>query len=274
MDLVAAAILGLVQGLTEFLPISSSGHILLVGEFLLGGKDPGAGFTAVIQIGTLLAVLIYFWKDLVRVLGTWGRSFGDRSLRSEPDVRLAWGIAAGTVPIVVAGLLLKHQIEGVFRSPLVVATGLALLGILMGAADHFGKKNREITEFSVADGVKMGLWQCLALVPGSSRSGSTITGGLLMGYDRAAAARVSFLLSIPAVALSGVYQLVSARKELLGAGLMPTVVATAVAFVSGYAAIAFLMNFLKNHSTWGFVFYRIALAIGIVVMVAQGILKG
>lgn len=258
MDVVQAIILGLIQGLTEFLPISSSGHVYLVPE-LAGWKDPGAGFTAVIQLGTLLAVFLYFWKDLVRVAGGWGRSLRGGEAAQTIEAKLGWGIFWGTVPVVIAGLLLRDLIDGQFRSPWVVGGTLIGFGLLMGLAEKVGRQERGLEQMTTKDGIVMGLWQCLALVPGSSRSGSTITGGLFSGLERAAAARFSFLLSVPAVAASGLYKLYSERENLLGAGLMPTVVATIVAFVSGYWAIAFLMKFLQTKSTWVFVWYRVAL---------------
>lgn len=269
-----AVILGLVQGLTEFLPVSSSGHVLLASELLLGGEDVGSGFSAVIQIGTLLAVLIFFWGDLTRILGAWGRSLVSKEGRGSQDVRIAWGIAAGTVPIVLVAKLLEEQIDTVLRSPWVVVGALAVFGLLMGAAEHFGRQTKTLDDFQIRDGVMMGLWQCLALVPGSSRSGSTITGGLLLGFERATAARISFLMMVPAVGLSGVYKLVTERDELLGAGLMPTVVATVVSFLSGYAAIAFLMKFLQSHTTWVFVVYRVLVALVIAGLLLSGMISG
>ncbi len=274
MGILTAIILGIVQGLTEFLPISSSGHVLLVSKWLMNGQDAGSGFTAVIQIGTLLAVLIYFWSDLSRIFVGWAKSLFNTKQRGTEESRLGWAIAIGTVPIVIVGFVFKDLIDGALRSPWIVAGALAGFGLLMGASDHVGKKSKTLSEFSVLDGLKMGLWQCLALVPGSSRSGSTITGGLFMGFDRETAARVSFLLSVPAVALSGIYKLISERKDLLGAGAIPTLVATFVAFVVGYAAIAFLMNYLKKNSTWVFVIYRCVLAVVLVGLLVSGIFGG
>lgn len=269
MDVIQAVILGLLQGLTEFLPISSSGHLLIVPR-LFGWTDPGSGFTAVIQIGTLVAVLIYFWKDLVSIAKIWGGSLFKPHLRSERDAKLGWGIFFGTIPVAVTGLLFEKQIDTVLRSSYVVAATLASFGLLLGFADWKGKHERKIDDFTVKDGILMGLWQCLALIPGSSRSGSTITGGLFAKFDRATAARVSFLLSVPSVAASGLYKLVKEREVLLGAGLMPTVIATAVAFVSGYWAISFLMKFLQSKNTTIFVIYRVALAVILLVLVFAG----
>jgi len=269
VDLIQAVVLGLVQGLTEFLPISSSGHLYLV-PTVLGWPDAGAGFTAVIQIGTLLAVLIYFRQDLAKTLSTWIRSWRDRDLRQTPEARLSWGIVAGTVPIIVAGLLFQDQIESTFRSPYVVAGTLVFFALLMALAETLGKQSRSSEDLRPKDGLMMGLWQALALIPGSSRSGCTITGGLFSNFDRTTAARVSFLLSIPAVTLSGVYKLVQERDTLLNDGLATTLVATAVAFISGYWAIAFLMKFLQTRSTMVFVGYRLILGAIIFVLAWQG----
>lgn len=269
MGLLEAIILGLVQGLTEFLPISSSGHVLLV-PALFGWDDAGSGFTAVIQLGTLLAVLIYFWGDIVQTLRGWTAGFRDPARRSGVDWNLGWGVVAGTVPIAVVGLLFEDQIDTILRSPLIVSGALAGFGLLMGVADRVGVKQRSFAELTIKDCVVMGLWQCLALIPGSSRSGSTMTGGLFGGFDRATAARVSFLLSIPSVAASGLYKLYKERSDLLGEGAMPTVVATVVAFLSGWMAIAFLMKFLQSKSLMVFVVYRVILAAVVAGLVYQG----
>lgn len=271
MGIVTAIILGIVQGLTEFLPISSSGHVLLVSKWLMNGEDAGAGFTAVIQIGTLLAVLIYFWSDLKRVFVGWVKSFSKSGDKKSEEARLGWALFTGTIPIVVIGFLAKDAIDGALRSPWIVAATLAGFGLLMGVADWQGRREKTLADFTIADGIKMGLWQCLALIPGSSRSGSTITGGLFMGFDRETSARFSFLLSVPAVGLSGVYKLISERENLMGAGAVPTLVATVAAFIVGYAAIAFLMNYLKKNSTWVFVIYRCILALGLVGLLASGV---
>lgn len=272
MGVIEAIILGLVQGLTEFLPISSSGHLYIV-PGLFGWDDAGSGFTAVIQLGTLLAVFLYFWKDLTSILGGWAKGMRDSSARGTQEWKLAWGIIAGSVPIAVAGLTLEKQIDTAFRSPFVVAGTLAFFGILMGVADLKGKRSKTLEDFRVKDGVIMGLWQCLALIPGSSRSGCTITGGLFGGFDRAVAARVSFLLSVPSVLASGLYKLIKERDVLLSEGLVPTVIATGVAFISGWIAIAFLMKFLQTKSTMVFVVYRLVLAAAIIVLVTQGIVQ-
>ena len=272
MDLIQAIVIGLVQGLTEFLPISSSGHVLLL-PALFGWEDPGAGFTAVIQLGTALAVLIYFWKDLVAAAGAWFRSLYDKEARKTQDARLGWAVFIGTIPAVVIGLALEDQIDTTFRSPLLVAGMLIAVAIVMWIAEAVGKRVRDLSSVTLKDGLIVGLWQALALVPGSSRSGSTIAGALFLGLDRPTAARFSFLLSMPSIVGSGVYKLVKEREDLLSHSAMPTVVATLVAFASGYAAIAFLIAYLQKRSTAVFIAYRFALGAVIVVLVMTGIIE-
>lgn len=263
MDLIQAVVLGLLQGLTEFLPISSSGHIYLV-PYVLGWEDPGPGFTAVIQLGTLLAVLIYFWRDLVSTLNGWVAGFRDPAKRKTPASLAGWAVVWGTIPVAVAGLALEKTIDREFRSPWVVASTLIGFGLLMAVAEFRGRRERAYESVTPRDGFWMGVWQALALIPGSSRSGCTITGGLFLGFDRAAAARFSFMLSVPAILFSGLYKLWKESGSLLGAGLGPTVLATVVAFVSGYGAIAFLMRFLQTRSTMVFVVYRVLLGLVVV----------
>jgi undecaprenyl-diphosphatase len=269
LDWIQAVVYGVIQGLTEFLPISSSGHLYLF-PALLKLKDAGAGFTAVIQLGTLAAVLIYFRIDLGRLIGAWFRSLGDAEVRKTEEARQAWGVFWGTLPIIAVGLLLKDLIEGGFRSPWVVGVSLIFFGLLMGVAEKIGPQKKGLDRVTRRDGVVMGLFQCLALIPGSSRSGSTITGGLFMGLDRAAAARYSFLLSVPSVLASGLYKLVDERDALLAEGLAPTIIATVVSFIVGYAAIAWLMQFLQTKSLWVFVWYRVALGLAVLGLAASG----
>ncbi|MCW2899802.1 MAG: undecaprenol kinase [Streptosporangiaceae bacterium] len=262
--------LGVVQGLTEFLPISSSGHLLIVPKFL-GWGDPGAPFTAVIQLGTMAAVLIYFGKDLIRILTTWARSLWKKDLRSHHDARMGWYIGLGTIPIGVLGLVLKDFIEKPARNLWLNAGSLIVMGLVLMVAEWAGRKKREVHDLSLRDGLIIGGFQCLALIPGSSRSGSTITGALFLGYTREAAARYSFLLSVPAVVLSGLFEL---RKVSTGGlQLGPTVVATIVSFVVGYASIAWLLKFLVRHSTLLFVYYRVALGGIILGLLAAGALS-
>lgn len=270
MDLFQAVIYGIVQGLTEFLPISSSGHLYLV-PTLAGWKDAGAGFTAVIQLGTLAAVLIYFWKDLSRLVGAWFRSLWAKDVRESPEAKQAWGVFWGTLPIIGAGLLLKDYIDNQFRSPWVVGSALIFFALLMGLAERLATQDKQMEQVTKRNGFIMGLWQCLALIPGSSRSGSTITGGLFMGLSRSAAARYSFLLSVPSVLASGLYKLYDERAALMDEGLWATVVATVVSFIVGYAAIAWLMKFLATRSTWVFVWYRVALGALVLGLAAFGL---
>ena len=270
MSYFEAIILGIVQGLTEFLPISSSGHLRIVPE-LFGWSDPGASFTAVIQLGTMAAVVIFFWKDLWRVTVAWLadawrvlRSLaGRRALPEDPstdDARMGWYLIVATVPIAVFGLLFKDQIETGARDLRLIATTLIVGGLVLLWADKAGKRTKGVEHISTKDGVTIGLAQSLALVPGVSRSGATITAGLFLGFTREAAARFSFLLSIPAVVLSGLFSL----KDVGGGDglpIGPTLVATIVSFVVGYAAIAWLLRYLTSHTLVIFVVYRVALGL-------------
>jgi undecaprenyl-diphosphatase len=265
LDLLQALILGIVQGLTEFLPISSSAHLRIV-PALAGWHDPGAAFTAVIQIGTLAAVLAYFRRDIVRIARAWTLGLVRGRPADDFDARLGWMIIAGTVPIVVCGLLFQDAIETTLRSLYVVAAALVVLALLLALAEvlvharvRARKPQRQLTEVTWPDALLIGLAQALALVPGSSRSGVTITAGLFAGLSREAAARFSFLLSLPSVLAAGVFELYSARQSLLGSSqdAAALVVATLAALVSGYAAIAFLLYYLRTHSTYLFVIYRL-----------------
>jgi undecaprenyl-diphosphatase len=267
VNFVQATVLGIVQGLTEFLPISSSAHLLIVPR-LLGWKDPGAAFTAVIQLGTMLAVLLFFWRDIVRIIGTWFRSLTNKELRGHLDARMGWYVGLGTIPVAVAGLAFNNLIEGPARNLWINAASLIVMGLVMMVAEWAGRQKLEVGDLNMRDGLIIGGFQALALIPGSSRSGSTITGGLFLGYTREAAARYSFLLSIPAVVLSGVFEL---RK--VGEGGLPvagTAVATVVSFVVGYASIAWLLKFLVRHSTLLFTYYRVALGGVLIGLLAAG----
>ena len=270
MSLLEAIVLGIVQGLTEFLPVSSTAHLRIVPAFA-GWEDPGAAFTAVTQLGTMAAVVIYFRSDLLRIGRTWTRSLRDPSQRGSLDARLGWYILLGTIPIGIFGLAFKDQIETGARDLYLIGTTLILLGLVLLAAERVGKRTRQIEDITTRDGVAMGFAQALALVPGVSRSGSTITAGLFLGLDREAAARFSFLLSIPAVVLSGALELgtiLSGEDERTGLGAL--VVATVLAFVSGYAAIAGLLRFLTTHSTVVFVVYRVVLGVVVLALAATG----
>ncbi|MEA2553118.1 MAG: undecaprenyl-diphosphatase, partial [Fimbriimonadaceae bacterium] len=276
MDLIQAIILGIVQGLTEFLPISSTAHLRLVPS-LLGWKDaqghpfdPGSAFTAVIQLGTLLAVLIYFRKDLASALGGWIRGLRGGEAAKTLEARLGWAIVIGTIPIVILGIVFKHQIETQFRSLDIIAYSLIAMGLLLLAADYTGKQTRKLEDVKPIDGLILGLWQALALVPGMSRSGSTITGGLFAGFNRAAAARFSFLLAVPSILGAALYELFKHRQEFGGDLLLPAVVANVFSFVVGYWSIGFLMKFLQNHRVVPFVIYRVGLGLIILFLVHTG----
>jgi undecaprenyl-diphosphatase len=268
VNVVEATVLGIVQGLTEFLPISSSGHMLFVPKFL-GWRDPGAAFTAVIQIGTMAAVVIYFWRDLARILATWTRSLWTPAIRGHADARMGWYIGLGTIPISVLGLAFDDAIEGPSRNLWLNAGTLIGMGLLLMAAEWAGARKREVADLNLRDGLVIGGFQALALIPGSSRSGSTMTGALFLGYTREAAARYSFLLSVPAVLLSGAYQLRHAFDGALP--VVPTIVATAVSFVVGYACIAWLLKYLAKHSMMVFVYYRLVLGVVILGLLAAGV---
>jgi len=269
MDLLQAIVLGIVQGLTEFLPISSSGHLRLVPAFL-GWEDPGAAFTAVIQLGTMAAVVLYFRTDLWRIAQAWLASLRDPARRKELDARLGWYLVVGTVPIVIFGFAFRHQIENGARDLYVIGTTLVVLGLLLLVAEKVSRRDRAIETITRRDAIVVGFAQALALIPGVSRSGATITAGLFLGFDRVAAARFSFLLSVPAVVLSGLFELrgVIDGSAEGGVGVAATAVATLLAFVSGYASIAFLLKFLTTHTTAVFVVYRVVL--GVVVLVLAG----
>jgi undecaprenyl-diphosphatase len=282
VSFIEAAILGLIQGLTEFLPISSSAHLRIVGELLPSATDPGATFTAITQLGTELAVVIYFWKDITRIIGKWFRHFfvGHGSHRpnaipkGDPDVRLGWLIIIGTVPIVLVGFFAQEYIRTVFRSLWLVAIVLIVFGIILGLADHFGRKSRTINEMTYPHGLAIGFAQMLALVPGVSRSGATTTMGLALGYTRPAAARFAFLLAIPAVFGSGLYELVHSFGEPAGVyGYAETALATVIAFGVGLGVIAFLMRWISTRSFLPFVIYRIVLGIVLLVLLGFGILQ-
>lgn len=271
MNLLHAIILGAIQGATEFLPISSSAHIRVV-PALVGWPDPGAAFTANIQLGTIVAVFVYFWSDLSNMGRATLAGLKDKAQRDNPDFRLALATAVGSVPIIVLGLLLKSKIEHDFRALDIVAGGLIGMGILLLVAERLGKKNRSVDDVTWKDGVLVGLWQACALVPGASRSGSTITGGMFAGFSREDAARFSFILSVPSITLAGLYTLVADRKELAGLAT-PLVVANVVSFVVGYACIKWLMNILKKQSVMMFVVYRLILGLALFYILSTGLLS-
>jgi undecaprenyl-diphosphatase len=266
-----AIILGVVQGLTEFVPVSSSAHLLIVSQ-LFGWEDPGAAFTAVSQIGTEAAVILYFRKDIWRIISTWVRSLGDKELRSSIDARMGWYVIVGTIPIGVLGYTFRHQIETVARNLWLVATMLIIFGIILGLADRLGRKERSIKDLNGRDGILYGLGQAMALIPGVSRSGATISVGLALGYTREAATRYAFLLAIPAVLASGFFETLQ-----IGSGPAPewgpTILATVIAFVVGYAVIAWLIHYISSNSYMPFVIYRVVLGALIFVLLGVGVLS-
>ncbi len=271
-DLLKAVVLGTIQGLTEFLPISSSAHLRIFPE-LFGWGDPGAAFTAVIQIGTELAVLIYFRHDIWRIGKAWLLSLFKPEWRGHLDARMGWFIIIGSLPIVILGMLLKDVIEQDFRNLWIIGSALIVMGIVLGVADHFSRNDKTISNISLRDAVLMGLAQALALVPGVSRSGATISMGRALGYEREAATRYAFLLAIPAVVGAGIFEL----KEIPGGdnsyGWGPTLVATIVSFVVGYAAIAWLLRYVSTRSYTPFVLYRVALGSATLILVGVGVLN-
>ncbi len=268
-----AAFLGLVQGLTEFLPVSSSAHLRILGPLLPSGGDPGAAFTAITQIGTEAAVLIYFRKDILRMLVAWWKSLTQPEWRRDPDARMGWLILIGTLPIALLGLAFKDAIEGRLRNLTLTAVMLIVFGVLLAIADRVGAKERTLKELSWGHGLLFGLAQAMALIPGVSRSGGTITAGLLMGYSREAAARYSFLLAIPAVMASGFYQLY--RSWQVGSPIAPgpTALATLIAFVVGYGVIVWFLRLVSTRGYMPFVVYRIALGCLVLVLLATGVLS-
>ncbi|MFJ3720708.1 undecaprenyl-diphosphate phosphatase [Streptomyces sp. NPDC090057] len=283
MSWFESLVLGLVQGLTEFLPVSSSAHLRLTAAFS-GWEDPGAAFTAITQIGTEAAVLIYFRKDIGRIVSAWFRSLGDKAMRHDHDAQMGWLVIVGSIPIGLLGVTLKDQIEGPFRDLRITATMLVVVGVVIGIADRLAardeqggrhrapKQRKTLENLGVKDGLIFGLCQACALIPGVSRSGATISGGLFMGYRREAAARYSFLLAIPAVLASGVFEV----KDSVGGGEVawgPTLFATVIAFASGYAVIAWFMKWISSKSFMPFVWYRIALGVVIIALVTAGVLS-
>ena len=268
MDTAQAIVLGFVQGITEFLPISSTGHLRIV-PALLGWDDPGAAFTAVTQLGTMAAILVYFRADIARILVAWVRGLRDPEIRRTLDSRLGWYVAVGTIPIGIFGLAFRNQIETGARNLELIGAALIALGLVLLYAEHVSTRSRGVESLTMRDGIVIGCAQAVALIPGVSRSGATITGGLFLGLDRTSAARYSFLLSIPAVVLSGGLELRHAT-EGNGPGAGATVLATVIAFVVGYASIAFLLRFLSTHSTRIFVLYRVVLGALVLALATTG----
>jgi len=294
VKLLEAILLGLLQGLTEFIPVSSSAHLRIAGIFLEDGRDPGAAFTAIIQLGTEVAVLVYFWRDITRIVSRFflglfavkDREGAVRVPRDDHDYRMGWLIIIGSLPIVILGLVLQHFIETTFRSLWIVAINLIVFGIIIAIADQVGRKRKKLDKLNVRDGVIFGLAQSLALVPGVSRSGGTIGAGLFLGYTREAAARYSFLLALPAVFGSGLYELFKVVREPCVAGAaaasgctpelysgVETLAATVVAFVVGLAVIAFFLRYISHGSFLPFVAYRLLLGVLLIGLLLAGVVQ-
>ncbi|HYC60303.1 MAG TPA: undecaprenyl-diphosphatase UppP [Thermoanaerobaculia bacterium] len=274
MTILEAIVLGLVQGLTEFIPISSTGHLKIVPE-LLGWGDPGAAVSAVIQFGTILAVIIYFFGDIVRLTVGFFRGLIARAPFGDPDSREAWYVIFATIPIVAVGVLLKEQIEGVFRSTWIVTFQLIFIAVLMQVAEAYAKRKgfRTREEFNAKDAWIIGAGQCIALIPGSSRSGSTIMTALFRRVPHDYAARFSFVMSIPAITAAGVFQLLDSKEELAAIGTTPIMVGIVVAFFSGWASIFFLLRYLRTHTTHVFIYYRYVLGAVLAIMLVTGYAK-
>lgn len=267
-----AIVLGIVQGLSEFLPVSSSAHVSIVGQLLFQGHDPGAAFTAVTQLGTETAVLVFFWKDITRIIGRWCLALVGRHPQDDPDVRMGWLVIAGSLPIVLLGLLFEDAIDSSLRNLWVTVAMLAGVALILWLADrHGGDNTRTLDRLTWPHGIILGFVQAAALIPGVSRSGATISGGLFLGYTREAAARYSFLLALPAVFGSGIYKL----KDIGAEGAVawgPTITATLIAFVIGYAVIAWLLKYVSTHSFGIFVWYRLGLAAVVAALLITGTL--
>lgn len=271
-EILKAILLGVVQGLTEFLPISSTAHLRIIPSFF-GWGDIGASYTAVIQVGTMIAIILYFRNDLINMTRSMFTSIKTRDYSSK-DTKLLIMIILGTIPIVIAGFLLKDLIRNQFRNMYIVAASLIFFSIILMIADRFTKKKHDINSIDFKDGFIIGIFQAMALIPGASRSGSTISGAFFRNMTREDAARFSFLLSIPAVLLSGIYELFSQRSTLLSgeSAILSLVIATIVSGVIGYWSIWFLLSYIKKHSMMLFVVYRIIFGILIIVLLATGII--
>jgi undecaprenyl-diphosphatase len=273
MSWLQVVVLSIVQGLTEFLPISSSAHLAIVSRVFFAG-DAGASFTAVSQLGTEAAVLVYFARDIGRILAAWFAGLRTPARRDSVDYRLGWYVIIGTIPICVLGLLFKDVIRSGARNLWVIATAMLVFSAVIAAAEYFGRQSRHAEQLTWRDGLLVGLAQCLALVPGVSRSGATISAGLFLGLDRALAARFGFLLAIPAVLASGLFSLPDAFdpvSEGMSATGVQLLVSVVIAFVVGYAAVAWLLRFLTHHSMYWFVGYRVVLALIVMGLLSAGV---
>jgi undecaprenyl-diphosphatase len=276
MNLLDALLLGIVEGLTEFLPVSSTGH-LTIAEKLLGLRldDPGVtAFTAIIQVGAIAAVLLYFRRDIISLAAAWFRGLANPGQRGAPAYRLAWYVIAGSIPIGIVGFAAKDLISGPLRNLWVVAAGLVVWSVFMFLAERLGRKDRGEEDLRLRDSLIIGVLQCIALVPGVSRSGATISAGLFLGLDRVTATRLSFFLSIPALVAAGAYEGLSATSEISASvGWGPTLVATVVSFAVAYAAIAWLLRLVAHHSISVFIPYRLLVAAVLAVALGTGALS-
>jgi undecaprenyl-diphosphatase len=267
-----ALVLGIVQGLTEFLPISSSAHISIVGQFF-GGDDPGAAFTAITQLGTELAVIIYFRHDIVTIIKHWALSLAGKMPSNDPEARMGWLVIIGSIPIVILGLLFQDAIDHALRNLWITVAMLAGFGLVIGVVDRFARNARPLDQLTWGHGIIFGFAQSLALIPGVSRSGATITAGLALGYTREAAARYSFLLAIPAVVGSGFFKLFDISSDPVPPAWGPIILATGVAFVIGFAVIHWLLRYISTHNFLPFVIYRLVLAAVVAVLLLTGVLE-
>lgn len=281
MNLLEAIILGLIQGLTEFLPISSTGHLTLAGQFMslisLDHSERWTSFIAVIQLGTLISILIYFRNEIIQITSSFLKENILNRIKYQnqsSNSKLGWLIFLGTLPIVIIGLLFKDEIEGVLTKNLyVIAFSLIALAILLAIAEKISRQNKNIENAGVMEAIIIGLAQAIALIPGSSRSGTTITGGLFVGLNRESAARFSFLLSIPAVFASGLLQFIESLEYLDASAFLNLAAATLTSAVSGYLAIDFLLKYLKKHSTFIFIYYRIIIGVLIIILLSMNIIQ-
>ena len=273
MSWLQVIVLSVVQGLTEFLPISSSGHLAIVSRIFFSA-DAGASFTAVSQLGTEAAVLVYFARDIVRILKAWFNGVFVNAHRDNVDYRLGWYVIIGSIPIGVLGVLFKDEIRSSVRNLWVVATALLVFSAVIAAAEYVGKQTRHVEQLTWKDGLLVGMAQCLALVPGVSRSGSTISAGLFLGLDRPLSARFGFLLAIPAVFASGLFSLPDAFHpvtEGMSATGVQLIVSVIITFVIGYAAIAWLLRFVAHHAMYWFVGYRVVVALVVMALLGTGV---
>lgn len=273
-EIIKAVVLGIIQGLTEFLPVSSTAHLRILPEFF-GWKDLGAAYTAVIQIGTMTAIIIYFWKDLTNMAVSILGSLKDKSFMSKPDSKLFILVTLGTIPILIAGYSLKNLIRHEFRFLYVVAASMIFFSLLIYAAERYSKMTNRIEKLTIKDAIIIGIFQCIALIPGASRSGMTMSGAFFRNLDRESAARYSFLLSIPAVLISGVYELFSERKELIASGdaIVSLIIGTVVSGIVGYISIWFMLNYLKKHSMMLFIVYRILFGVFIIILLSLHVIS-